>query len=422
MKKSIVLLLSVLLLVSLTACDTEVPKDDLPGTSHSVESETETDSQVTEEPITYNLTPGEVEGAIYSNESLAFAMSIPGGWTYYTEAEMLEYNKSSAESLEEMFSELKTGDSVFVHGASNKITGASILISVMCSDGSVEEKAIAEYMMNNGYTIENQFVESGYTDIQSAIELVKIGEEEHYAIRMSAMTEYSMTYNDTYFINQGDYFISITIGSNDENIRNELIQNFYWGENAKEDATANYKEVVATLGTMNGNVYTNTSLGIGCTLPSDWAFYDRIMLLTVNGLRPEISEEELAVALRAKTFFMDLYAFKLSGESLNIQVQRLNSSQLGYLNEQSCVKASISSVESLLTLMGYENLVITENRYEFMGKNHYGLELSASLLEVELYEKVVCVQIDQYMITVTVAGRSKEATDQILESFYSLEE
>ena len=421
MKKFLTLLLTLSMATVLCACDNTRPSHD--SESKAPSSETEIDSvsgtQSTEEIVNFNLDVGSTNGAIYSNESLGVAFSIPGGWEYATEEKILELNNISSGTLTDALAEVQPGDILYLQAAYNYTAGNTIAIQVILPDNSLTEKEWAEYIYQNT-NIEESLIQTGFSDVHCEVSTITIGGEEHYGVRTTAFGIYSYYYSDTIFINRDDIVLCISLGLGDENIREDILNRFHFGETAKEQAENNYIELIPALGYLSGSTYINESFGFSCELSSEWTFKDRDYLLMYSGLPFGITDDQITAALSIKSYYIAMHAKSPDGSSLKIEVERIGEHSKNYFDEATYVKSTIPSQESYHQFLGYENVVITSEKKEFLGKTHFGFLVSATTNGQPYYKRILCVQIEQHLLIFTVVSVEQDDTLTILNNFNTI--
>ena len=109
MKKWLALLLAVVMLFALVACDKGEEK---------------------KEEETINISRGTIEGEVYTNASLGIKFTMPDGWRYYTDAEVASLVNMSADKIlgENFKNALKNSPTVFDMMAVDPITGNNIQV------------------------------------------------------------------------------------------------------------------------------------------------------------------------------------------------------------------------------------------------------------------------------------------------------
>lgn len=82
------------------------------------------------------------------------------------------------------------------------------------------------------------------------------------------------------------------------------------------------------LGTVNGNVYENSFIGIGCELDKNWNFYNEEQILEVNDMTKDMVGEDYKKYFTEKSYYIDMMAVHSNGmDTVNINVQKLELAQ-----------------------------------------------------------------------------------------------
>ena len=189
-------------------------------------------------------------------------------------------------------------------------------------------------------------------------------------------------------------------------------------ENQNDDKN---EEKDLSLGHAEGNIYENEFIGIGFNLPNGWTFYTDEQIKALNNITTDMMDEEYAQAIENATILYDMYALDTLGNSVNINIEKLNvASALAYTEEEH-VKATVGSVKDALSSMGLGEVTAKPTTVTIAGEKHHGIEVVCVGEQVTLYEKVICVKIGRYMANITIATVGSDTTSEIIEQFYALD-
>lgn len=187
-------------------------------------------------------------------------------------------------------------------------------------------------------------------------------------------------------------------------------------EDTTEEATEDDSAV--SFGTVSGNTYENTFIGLSCTLDDSWYIFSREEVAALSGITSEIvTDEDLKQLMSASGAVMDFYAMKDDGQtSVNITITDLGIS-VGSSSEQAVVEEMLPTLESAYASMGYSNLEITTETVEFAGSSHPCIVTSAELNGSQIFQRQVFLLVDHYSATVTSSTFHEDGTTAVFDAF-----
>ncbi len=177
------------------------------------------------------------------------------------------------------------------------------------------------------------------------------------------------------------------------------------------------------IGEMNGGVYTNEFLGIGCALDGNWVYYSDEQMAELNGLVQEtITDEEVLEAMKNSDSFYDMYAAADDGlVSINVVVENLGVLYGFTLDEAGYIDMSIESVESIIPDLGLTDYTLETHTLPLAGKERQALRLAGNMSGVPFYEEIVCIKRGNYMAVVTMSSAVEDVTQNVASLFYALD-
>ncbi len=194
-------------------------------------------------------------------------------------------------------------------------------------------------------------------------------------------------------------------------------------EEPTEDNTEETTEddSAVSFGTVSGNTYENTFIGLSCTLDDSWYILSREEVAALSGITSEIvTDEDLKQLMSDSGAVMDFYAMKDDGlTTVNITITDLGIS-VGNSSEQAVVEAMLPTLESTFTSMGYSNLELTTETVEFAGSSHPCIVISAELSGASIFQRQVFLLVDHYSVTVTSSTFNEDGTTAIFDAFAPL--
>ena len=184
------------------------------------------------------------------------------------------------------------------------------------------------------------------------------------------------------------------------------------------------------LGVVDGQTYSNTYAGLGCTLDGDWVIYPADQLQELPSITQQMMEgTELEKAMENVTQFTDMYAESVELLcNMNLLFQKLDMTQrIAYavMDEKAVLDATMEQKDVMI--QAYANGGITVESMEiikvtFLGEEHYALKTIAQTEGVPYY----CLQVfdfwlGQYSMTLTFASFIEDNTESLLDLFYVVE-
>lgn len=192
MKKSIALVLSFVMVLSLCAC------------GQGGETKTE-------------FKPGTYEDSVYRNESIGIGFRLPAGWHFYSEQELAELNQQYKESniTFDMFA------------ANNAILG-NVSLNVEKMDAEeLEGLNLGTQLAEDAPEVGAQLEEAGYTDFDYQIGMANVSGEMHNALYTSAKIEGQPMYQLAFQKKCDGYLVTATITSFFQDARQDLLSQFF---------------------------------------------------------------------------------------------------------------------------------------------------------------------------------------------------
>lgn len=173
-----------------------------------------------------------------------------------------------------------------------------------------------------------------------------------------------------------------------------------------------------SLGGTNNNTYKNDFLGISCTLPSEWVFYTDEQILELNNIVGDVIDEDIAEQLKNAKIIYDMYVTEPGvGNSINVNMEKLNALQIVGLNIKNTLEAQMDTIRDAYTGMGYTNINIGYQKVTVDGKEFDGMRVTANYQGVNLYLTVFTFLRGSYLANVTVSSLQTDITDTILGYF-----
>lgn len=174
------------------------------------------------------------------------------------------------------------------------------------------------------------------------------------------------------------------------------------------------------LGAVDGAVYENSYLGIGCDLGANWYIYNETELAAVAGITEDmLSDEGILNSLETSGVAFLFYAMQNDGmATVNINMEK--TVLAGLLTADTYIDASLETVETALTSAGMENLVVEKGSISFAGEERPCIVIEGVASGIGIYEIVVPIVYDSYVACITAATYNSNSCADVLAGFYAL--
>lgn len=202
------------------------------------------------------------------------------------------------------------------------------------------------------------------------------------------------------------------------------------GKTTESDENDEQENEPLTIGKLENGVYTNTYLGIGCVLDSDWTYYSAEELQDLQGIVIESMDGTvIGEAVADQTQIIDMMAENVDELfSVNITLTKLSKSDQRLYKEMTNDEV-IDGVLSMQELMaeafvssGIEMDKMEKVTVPFLGENRAAVLISAHIGEIEYY----CIQLyfygaQEYGAVLTLCSYVENRTEELLDLFFALE-
>ncbi len=196
------------------------------------------------------------------------------------------------------------------------------------------------------------------------------------------------------------------LGTGEEDVRGDITGNS--GENEAE----------FSLGEATNNTYKNDFLGLSCTLPSEWTFYNDEQILALNNMVGDSIDEEVAKQLENANIIYDMYAvIEDKGNSISINLEKLNALQLVQLNIKETLEAQFDTMRSSFESIGYTDINIAYEKITVDSKEFDAVKISAKIQGIDFYTTVFTFRKGNYLANVSVGTLLTDETETILSYF-----
>ncbi len=180
-------------------------------------------------------------------------------------------------------------------------------------------------------------------------------------------------------------------------------------------------------GSVENGTYTNETLGIGCTLDSDWSVATEEEIAATFGMAKELIEQaETGVDLEDADTFTDLYVYTDEGQkNINVQVQTLSALEggaMGEMSEEEILDNILPILEETMesAYAGFGTVTCEKADARFLGEDHKVITMVTTTQEANMYQKQAYLPHGRYVAIITCTSVGEDTTDEMLEFFYKV--
>ena len=173
------------------------------------------------------------------------------------------------------------------------------------------------------------------------------------------------------------------------------------------------------IGTVEGNTYTNETLALRCELDANWYIYTEAELASLMGVVADsLSDSIIGDAIDNNQSVTVFFAMDTTTYgNINITISKDSMSALG---EENFVALMVPQMKPLLEQSGFENVTCTEAEFEFAGQTHTGIDITATVQGMTVYERQVYLMADSCMYVVTATAYEENGAQAMLDTFTAL--
>lgn len=434
MKKFLAILLAAAMMMCFTACGFGRVMDaiDEIQDGNTVSQSIFDDFDDAEPDAEFSL--GSNDGSVYRNEFLGIGFNLPEGWTFYTDEQIRELNNIATDALEGDIAEQLENSSVIYDMQASDQGGSNVNVNLekMSLSNSIIHDA-ESYVSESIGGIEEALKQLGFSEVISEITTTYFAGEERTAIEIVCTGEGIELYEKVVVMEVGRYIACVTAATVNENNADDILSNFYSLDAAPEYdlsddiidiiddvVTENSSEAAFSLGSNDGSTYTNEFVGIGFDLPEGWTFHTDEQIRELNNISTDIPDEDAAKQLESTSVVYDMKASDSSGNNIGINMEKIGAVYANIMDEEDYLSSTIDQLDETMMQLGFSEVNSELTTSIFAGKKRPAIAIECLSDEVDLYEKLVCIEVGEYMVNITVATVNEDNTDSILALFYSL--
>lgn len=199
-------------------------------------------------------------------------------------------------------------------------------------------------------------------------------------------------------------------------------------EPVAETTEAVPEEKPVSLGRIEGGIYTNEYIGIGCALDSNWSFYTAEELQELPAQTSELLQDT-EYADSALNQIADMLAENVNdGSNINIQYTKLDMQvRLLYaaMDHDTFADMIMSQSDSMIQAYnqsGFENVSMEKVTVNYLGEERVAIRTVADISGIPCYMlQLFEHDLGQYYAVITFTSILEDTTQSLVDMFYALD-
>ena len=191
-------------------------------------------------------------------------------------------------------------------------------------------------------------------------------------------------------------------------------------ESGKKETKKKETKSDFTLGTIDGENYENTYIGLGCNLDEDWRYYSDAEISEISGIAMDRVEEDARKLLEDAAVVFDMYAAN-GADTINVNLEKCSAAQLKNIDIAQNLNALIPMLKSVYEGSGYSDITSQVISVELDGKDHFALRTEAKLMGSDVYLLQLQFPCQEHMASLTIVSFGIDNTVEYLDYFYLTE-
>jgi hypothetical protein len=176
-----------------------------------------------------------------------------------------------------------------------------------------------------------------------------------------------------------------------------------------------------TLGTVNGSVYENTFIGIGCDLGSEWTYYSDEQIREQNNAAADLAGEDYKQMMLNSTIVYDMFAVHSNQvNTIVVNLEKVSSVQLAALNYKSYFEEAVPGLKQSLGNMGFVNITHSIGSVKIGSTDFTCLDVVSELGSFKMYQTLIAIKCNGYIACLTFSGDSAESVASAIACFYMI--
>ena len=172
-----------------------------------------------------------------------------------------------------------------------------------------------------------------------------------------------------------------------------------------------------SLGTVNGNVYTNEFIGIEFTADSDWKYKTDEEIAEANKIAKDFVSDDFAEALKDADIVYAMSAGSEYGDNVNINMEKIPAVTSRLVSIPQVYQTVVSEMETAYKNMGATSFDYTIEKVLVDGRNMDGMKIKAEIQGIALHQICFSKICGDYMVSVTISASSESEAKEILNKF-----
>lgn len=174
-----------------------------------------------------------------------------------------------------------------------------------------------------------------------------------------------------------------------------------------------------SLGAVEGINYENKFIGIGCNLPSDWAFYTDEQIREINNLTADMAGEDFEEAMKNASVIYDMYAASSDMlKNINVNLEKVDPVTLALVNLEDIYKQNIPVLKQSIENIGYTDVKSEITTVTIDGVEFLCLKTAAKVGNTEMNQIIFSKKCNGYIANVAITATSEDALQEIIDCFY----
>lgn len=176
-----------------------------------------------------------------------------------------------------------------------------------------------------------------------------------------------------------------------------------------------------TPATVENNVYTSQFTGLTATLDDTWTVLNDDEIAQIVGFSIDMTDDAaLKETLSSGETIYDMYAMAEDGSTLNVTVGDLGAIYGKLLDMETLAQSSAEQLVPAFESMGFTDVDAEVTTTTFAGSQQVAIVLQGSYQGITMYEQLVCMKVDDYVLNITACSYGTDRTAEILGFFQSL--
>ena len=171
------------------------------------------------------------------------------------------------------------------------------------------------------------------------------------------------------------------------------------------------------VGSVQSNKYVNKFVGISCELGSEWTYLTDEQIRENNETTLGLIGDDYAELIQSADTFTDMMAtHQNQTDTVNITFEKLKGAN-ALLSVDRYIELSLDSMKDALSSIGLKNLQTSIGTMTFAGQEQQYVEISGTYFGISMYEQMVVVKCEGYMVLITVCTWQTNTCSDILAKF-----